>query len=299
MKISSEHSTADAKEKRRQGELGFTMVEIAMAIGVIGFALVAIIGILPAGMGVQQSNREDTIISQDAPYFMDAIRNGCVLNTNRFGAANQNLDFLTNYVERIYFVTNYNTPAKGLRYATNNTIFNNTMIGWSGSNIIRLLSTPEWTNADFSWYLSTVAIVRSMSGPAIQQNGANPLMTFRYQMTVEIEPFVNLSPDLTNYVAYTGFMTNLDFNDANLANQRYTNAMINNFYDIRLRFAWPVYENGATITVGPNAQTYRSQIAAQLVYAPAYMNGETIPAWSFQPLSYLNIYSNYLNQYYQ
>ena len=112
MKISSEHSTADAKEKRRQGELGFTMVEIAMAIGVIGFALVAIVGILPAGMGVQQSNREDTIISQDAPYFMDAIRNGFVLNTNRFGTANQNLDFLTNYVEKIYFVTILIHPRK-------------------------------------------------------------------------------------------------------------------------------------------------------------------------------------------
>jgi hypothetical protein len=296
MKISSEHSTADAKEKRRQGELGFTMVEIAMAIGVIGFALVAIIGILPAGMGVQQSNREDTVISQDAPYFMDAIRNGCVLNTNRFGVANQNLDFLTNYVERIYFVTNYNTAAHGLRYATNNTIFNNTMIGWRGSNIVALLSTPEWTNVDYSWYLSTVAIVRSMSGPAVQQSGANPLMTFRYQMTVEIEPFVNLSPDLTNY---TGYMTNLDFNQAEFANQRYTNAIGNNLYDIRLRFAWPVYENGTNITVGPNAQTYRSQIAAQLVYAPAYLDGAEFPGWSFQPLSYLNIYSNALNQYYQ
>src|SRR5208282_4413959 len=110
MKISSEHSAADAKEKRRQGELGFTMVEIAMAIGVIGFALVAIIGILPAGMTVQQSNREDTLVAQDAPYFLDAIRNGCVLNTNRFGENNQSLDFLTNYVEQIKFTTNYVNP---------------------------------------------------------------------------------------------------------------------------------------------------------------------------------------------
>src|SRR5208283_1442024 len=107
MKISSEHSTADAKEWRRQGELGFTMIEIAMAIGVIGFALVAIIGILPSGMNVQQSNREDTLISQDAPYFLEAIRNGCVVNSNRNGVANLGLDFLTNYVESITFTTNY------------------------------------------------------------------------------------------------------------------------------------------------------------------------------------------------
>jgi type II secretory pathway pseudopilin PulG len=285
MKIPSEHSTADAKEKRRQGELGFTMVEIAMAIGVIGFALVAIIGILPAGMGVQQSNREDTIISQDAPSFLDAIRNGCVLNTNRFGVANQNLDFLTNYVEKIYFVTNFYTPAKGLRYATNYTFFNNTLPGWSGSNIVGLLSTPEMPDANYTWYLSTVAIVRSMSGPAVEQNGANLATAFRYQMTVEIAPFVNLAPDSTNFVAYED-VPNPDTNQISLRRLRWMEAtpLFNNLYDIRLRFAWPVYENGTNITVGPNAQTYRSQIAARLL--PVFINAEGFTNYSFQPLSY-------------
>jgi len=297
MKISSEHSTADAKEKRRQGELGFTMVEIAMAIGVIGFALVAIVGILPAGMGMQQSNREDTIISQDAPYFMDAIRNGFVLNTNRFSTANQNLDFLTNYVERIYFVTNFYTPAKGVRNQTNSTVFNNTLIGWGGSNIVGLLSTPEWPNADYSWHLSTVAIVRSMSGPAVEQNGANPLTAFRYQMTVEIEPFVNISPDLTNYVANAGIPGLDNATQTNFSNASYTNALMYNLYDIRLRFAWPVFESGNTITVGPNAQTYRSQIAARLV--PVFVNPEGFTNYSFQPLSYLNVNSNFFSPYYQ
>jgi type II secretory pathway pseudopilin PulG len=287
MKISSEHSTADAKEKRRQGELGFTMVEIAMAIGVIGFALVAIVGILPAGMGVQQSNREDTIISQDAPYFMDAIRSGCVLNTTRYGVANQNLDFLTNYVEKIYYVTNFYTPKNGVSHATNSTIFNNTMSGWSGSNIVALLSTPESPYANLYEYLSTVAIVRSMSGPAVQQNGANLATAFRYQMTVEIAPYVNFEYDSTNFDA-----PDLDTNQIALRYLRWMEAtpLYNNLYDIRLRFAWPVYENGTNITVGPNAQTYRSQIAARLVQTTAYINGEAFPAWSFQPLSYSNTF---------
>jgi type II secretory pathway pseudopilin PulG len=68
MKISSEN-----RIKSRQG---FTMVEIAIAIGIIGFALVAIIGILPAGLQVQRDNKEDTIINQEGTYFMEAIRNG-------------------------------------------------------------------------------------------------------------------------------------------------------------------------------------------------------------------------------
>src|SRR5689334_7105753 len=55
---------------------GFTMLEIALCLAIIGFALVAIIGILPTGMQVQKENREDTIINQDAGYWMEAIRNG-------------------------------------------------------------------------------------------------------------------------------------------------------------------------------------------------------------------------------
>src|SRR5436190_18277631 len=44
-----------------RGNGGFTMIEIALCIAIIGFALVAIIGILPAGMQVQKDNREDTV----------------------------------------------------------------------------------------------------------------------------------------------------------------------------------------------------------------------------------------------
>src|SRR5215469_8580961 len=73
----------------------FTMVEIAISLAVIGFALVAIIGILPTGMNVQKDNREETLINQDLSVWMNAIRNGA-----------QGLDDLTNYVQSI---TNYVT----------------------------------------------------------------------------------------------------------------------------------------------------------------------------------------------
>src|ERR1041385_4426805 len=74
-------------------EAAFTMVEIAISLAVIAFALVAIIGVLPRGMNVQKENREETIINQDAAYFADAIRTGA-----------HGLDDLTNYV---YAITNY------------------------------------------------------------------------------------------------------------------------------------------------------------------------------------------------
>src|SRR5580698_8433458 len=93
MKLYPRNLLADAKEERRQGERAFTMIEIAIAIGVIGFALVAIIGILPAGLNVQKDNREDTLISQDAPYFLEAIRNGAVVsNINGLNAVYSNVN---------------------------------------------------------------------------------------------------------------------------------------------------------------------------------------------------------------
>jgi type II secretory pathway pseudopilin PulG len=54
----------------------FTMVEIAIALGVIAFALVAIIGILPTGLQTQRDNREETLVNQDARLLIEAIKSG-------------------------------------------------------------------------------------------------------------------------------------------------------------------------------------------------------------------------------
>ncbi len=55
---------------------GFTMVEIAISLGVIAFALIAIIGILPTGLQTQRDNREETIVVEDARVLIEAIRSG-------------------------------------------------------------------------------------------------------------------------------------------------------------------------------------------------------------------------------
>ena len=54
----------------------FTMVEIALALAVIAFALVAIIGILPTGLNIAQSSREESIVNRDGAYLLEALRNG-------------------------------------------------------------------------------------------------------------------------------------------------------------------------------------------------------------------------------
>ena len=81
---------AECGTRNAESRSAFTMIEIAISLAVIAFALVAIIGVLPTGMNVQKDNREDTIINQDGPYWLEAIRNG-----------SRGLDYLTNYVDRV------------------------------------------------------------------------------------------------------------------------------------------------------------------------------------------------------
>lgn len=71
MKVRINISALSAQRSR-----GFTMVEIAIALGVIAFALVAIIGILPTGLQTHRDVREDTIVNQDARVLIEAIRSG-------------------------------------------------------------------------------------------------------------------------------------------------------------------------------------------------------------------------------
>src|SRR5215211_2414453 len=91
MNLGWKHTPAGGPPKGRTRTISsgaFTLVEIAIAIGIIGFALVAIIGILPAGLQVQRDNKEDTIINQEGTYLMEAIRNGA-----------QDMDHLNGFIE--------------------------------------------------------------------------------------------------------------------------------------------------------------------------------------------------------
>jgi type II secretory pathway pseudopilin PulG len=293
MRICPNIPFADAKEERRQGEQAFTMVEIAIAIGVIGFALVAVIGILPAGMNVQKDNREDTTISEDEPVFLDAIRNGANFSTNDT-TVNTGLDYLTNYVEKIYFVGVTN-GIQTINPATVYSNFNN------GSEIIGLLSTPEHLNVGSSNYSITRAIVRSLGGAGVQQNGANILTAFRYEMDVEVVPYVNFALDDIAYTNYTpgtaDYITRsnrylelisggvLPASPAvNLSSG--TGALAYNLYDIRLHFSWPVLP-GPNNAVGPGRQSYRTMVASGLVQGTAVnISGNTAQPWYFQPQLY-------------
>ena len=59
-----------------QRRAAFTLLEIAVSLAVIGFAIVAVLGVLPTGLNIQRDTRERTVVLQDASYFIEAIRHG-------------------------------------------------------------------------------------------------------------------------------------------------------------------------------------------------------------------------------
>src|SRR2546429_9287881 len=86
----NKHESWTKPTASRPNAAAFTMVEIAVCLGVIAFAPVAIIGVLPTGVRVQRDNREDTIINQEGLLLLEAIRSG-----------SKGLDYLRHYLSPI------------------------------------------------------------------------------------------------------------------------------------------------------------------------------------------------------
>jgi type II secretory pathway pseudopilin PulG len=251
------HSALRTPHSALPARAAFTMVEIAISLAVIGFALVAIIGILPMGMEVQRDNREETIINQEATLFMEAIRGGA-----------QGMDYLaTNYV---YAITNYVTF-----YATNGTVLGTDVRSYTatssadasdanncwltnGFRVIGLLSTPRFTAPLPSQSLPlgafnsnhVVAYVRSISGAALekypQDNGTMMDSAFTYRLLPEVLPFTAFDTIRTNYLDPIIYQSNTNEWVQRSNYWMYVRTLQTNINDIRLIFRWPVYPNGTS-----------------------------------------------------
>jgi len=264
------------RRPRPAASRGFTIIEIALCLGIIGFALVAIIAVLPRGLDVQKRNREETIIGQDADVWMNTLRSG----THGF-------DDLTNYVMCITnFWTIYNqdyTKANsGYDYYTpsNSGITSiaspPTFLLTNGARIVGLLSMPKIVPPFIpltppvqfqSNYV--VCYVRAFSGAAVdkvpQTNSTVLGDAFIYRMIVENFPYAPLD---TNGFALSGPSTNGLTPDqlavrTNLLNTQWL--LLANAHDFRLRFRWPVLPNG---TILNNAATFRAMVDGALTNEP-------------------------------
>lgn len=237
----------------------FTMVEIAICIGVIGFAMVAIIGILPIGLNVQRDNREVTLINFDANYLLNAIRSGA-----------RGQDELTNYVISI---TNYITLLDptgarlnfGINWYTTNGSFNTpgTPFMTNGSNIIGLLSTPKYVpakNGDFYSNFIT-ADIRAISGSLVDQGTSQGSrdFAFTYRVFPELIPSSSYAFSNSAWQNYSTLVSAIpDPTGANSSNSMVGKDLQHNLSDLRLKFSWPVLGNGK---VGNGHEVFRSAVS--------------------------------------
>jgi prepilin-type N-terminal cleavage/methylation domain-containing protein len=144
------HSSFRARSASRRG---FTLIEIALCLGIIGFALIAIVSSVPTATAIQKRNRAETFINEDAMYWMEALRSGA-----------RGLDDLTNFVDEIV--------VDGVTNTLNNGYGN-------GADIIGLLSTPS---------AAVRATVRTISGSAAEQAQATRDFAFKYWLEVTLLP---------------------------------------------------------------------------------------------------------------
>lgn len=259
----------------------FTMVELALCIAIVAFAMVAILGVLPLGLSVQKQNREETIIDQEGPMWLEVIRRGGI-----------GWDELTNYIDSIvieqtpvnrsgqtrvfgfrgpFFPAGFPVPLPGTTLAT-------------ADDVVSLLSIPRF-EADKGTILSNkvTAMSRSFSGDfnsQIRPNGTGSFIpedrqiddALRYQFQVEITPATQLptqdvSP--TNFVAQAGINLGGYLNalrlDTNLVSELSStrnsqDALAATLYDVKLVFRWPVFRVGEELTVGPGQRVLRTQM---------------------------------------
>jgi len=240
------------------------MVEIAICIAVVAFALVAIIGVMPTGLQVQRQNREDTIMAQEGKLWLEAIRGGSL-----------GLDYLTNYVDQIDVATVQKLPSQGYSPPAIDTYryvgFNGGRGFQSGRDVVGLLSLPGLyrtgqapTNFEFS-AISTVAYVRTLTGSAAEKAGTNEF-ALRYRLRSEVRPFS----------ALTGMNLDLDQPGLSDAHKEARRAAILrgvalgvNLYELRLAPDWPVYQRGNRLEVGGNRKTFRTLVSGSLVLTNA------------------------------
>jgi hypothetical protein len=255
------------------------MVEIAISLAVIGFALVAIVGILPIGLGMQKQNRQETIINQEASVWLEVIRNG-----------SQGVDDLTNYIIGItntqvqYLLNGKEQSTATYGYGPINSSVSPQYPLNSGYRIIGLLSTPKYVpyankpNSPIIGYYSNhvVAYVRSLSGQASekfpQKNAAVEDLAFSYRLMPEVITYgTSYDPVISPLVPF--------------GNPQPPNLQ-SNLHELRLTFRWPLVDPKGR--AGPSQQSYRCMVGGSLQWTnelgyPADM-AHTI--YFFQPRTY-------------
>lgn len=242
----------------RRAEAGFTMIEIAIAIAVVAFALVAIIGVMPTGLRVQQENREDTIVNQDGSVWLQAIRSGAL-----------GMNYLTNHVELIE-VRNQVRNLSTTNLYTAVTYERGEVKGdlRDGRDIVGILSTPRYQlDRKDQWTTNLIrAYVRAISGAASDQlvarNQGRSEFGFLYRMTVEVVPHNPVAGMDTN-IADPNLPAEVRTNRVNLLAR--ANSLQANLFDVRVAIDWPVtLVPNQPPRIGNNRREFRTMVSGTM-----------------------------------
>jgi hypothetical protein len=221
------------------------MVEIALCLGIIAIALVSIIGVLPTGIKVQKDNRQDTIINQDGTLLLEAIRGGA-----------RGLDYLTNHVLRITVTNVAPGRVQVVEYGTDT-------VGYSGPMIISLLGTNKYVTADGVTTTNFVtAVVRAISGSAVERSVVGRDMAFMYLLSPEVVPLTAFAPPLVDFRAPG--LTPEQF----LVRSNNWVVLLNqaaNFHELRLTLRGPLVQKGRNYEAVGAPKTFRTLIPGRQV----------------------------------
>lgn len=220
------------------------MVEIAISIAIVAFALVAIIGVLPTGFDVQRQNRENTMINQEGNLWLEALRGGA-----------WGLDYLTNHVDVISIP---GIPMPGQQAPR---VFGTTNGFRNGRDIVGLLTQPAAVDGRRVHERSATAFVRAITGSAGEKTAKNDF-AFTYRLTTGVRPFSALAPAHTNFLA-SGLTPFERLARSNLWVKAL--AMQATTYELSLALEWPVYVMNNQTRVGNNRKLFRTLVSGSLL----------------------------------
>ncbi|MDI9401762.1 MAG: hypothetical protein ACOX2U_00490 [Limisphaerales bacterium] len=240
------------------------MVEIALCLAIVGFALVVIMGVLPLGGQAQKKNRENTLSLIDGNYLLEAITHGA-----------RGYDDLGLYVDEILLYSDSNTSA-GPQAVIQNNVSDGTY--WGTREIVGLLTAPRFlltsSNVWVPNYLNNNRILgnslytnmtcrlkmRSMSGSSSDKgnNEANRDFGMAYLVDVDVLP---LQTNVLN-------MSQLDKDEALLEKMKVDRSLSQNVYQVSVTLSWPLRrsEKGG-YSAGANSQVFRTLVSGSMTHS--------------------------------
>lgn len=252
-------------ENKTRRQNAFTMVEIALCLAIVGFALVVIMGVLPLGGLSQKKNRENTLSLIDGNYLLEAITQGA-----------RGYDDLGLYVDEILLYSD-SDPNGEPKAVIQNNVSGGTY--WGTREIVGLLSAPRFlltsSNVWVPNYLNNRGVLgnnfytnmtcrlkmRSMNGTASDKSNSDTSRDFGMAYLVEVD----VLPLQTNSLN----VKQLTDKDPSLAEKmKVERSLSQNVYQVSVTLSWPLKkaEKGG-YKAGNNSQLFRTLVSGSMTHS--------------------------------